>query len=268
MSVNSMLKFKRSADGSGTNLISTPHISIKSSVLRDVFDKYSTNNSSLSFENLQKVLGDIGVVVIPPKEKYTWGYEDHNGCHTWGHHFSAACGNRQSPININQNTKFIPNALKVVCKYPDDVQTSVFNNGHTVQWLIKNSADTNCELLINGQKFKLVQFHFHVPTEHTFDGKQETLEIHFVHAHMKTGELAVMGFLFEADDNKSKENPIFDTLKKILPLKQDDERVNMSLNLNDLEFGGRWCHYDGSLTTPPCSEGVRWFVNLKKFPIH
>jgi len=204
--------------------------------------------------------------------EYKWGYEKHNGCHTWKSHFSAACGNRQSPLDIITNTgsgavNFPSKNLKIECRYPKSLATTANNNGHTVQWNIKESDQLSCELVIDNEVYKMLQFHYHVPTEHTFNGQQKHLEIHFVHAHVKTGELAVIGFLFDEVSDSESENKILETLKKCLALKSGEKDRNLNVNLNDLDFSGTWCHYDGSLTTPPCSEGVRWFVHLNRFQI-
>eukprot|EP00494_Astrolonche_serrata_P033546 UN33815 len=151
--------------------------------------------------------------------------------------------------------------LKMKCKYPDSLDTEVEHNGHTVQWNIQRAETMKATVTIAETEYKLVQFHFHVPTEHTFDGKQQNLEIHFVHSNLDTGALAVLGFLFEegADDD---EEVFIKEISPVLPMKAK-ERKEATVDVNDLEFAGEWCHYDGSLTTPPCSEDVKWFVNLK-----
>ena len=118
------------------------------------------------------------------------------------------------------------------------------NNGHTIK--------------VDGIKFELKQFHFHSPSENQIEGKNFPLEAHFVHAS-KDGKLAVVAVMFE----ESTENKI---LKKICNkiFSNMHEETSCALTAKDINSilpkNKDYSRFEGSLTTPPCSEGVRWFV--------
>jgi len=128
------------------------------------------------------------------------------------------------------------------------------NNGHTVQ-INYPGADT---LTLGDQSFGLVQYHFHGPSEHTIDGRHTPMEMHLVHKS-GTSTLAVIGVLIEAGAH----NAAFDPIWSNLPAQKGQEthypavKVDVDALLPAVRAAYR---YDGSLTTPPCSEGVKWVV--------
>ena len=128
------------------------------------------------------------------------------------------------------------------------------NNGHTIQI---NYADADT-LTLGGISYRLVQYHFHSPSEHTVDGKHFPMEMHMVHKSAD-GKLAVVGvFIAEGAHNKA-----FDPVWANLPAQKGVEthfpavKVDVDALLPTARTSYR---YDGSLTTPPCSEGVNWIV--------
>ena len=159
-------------------------------------------------------------------------------------------GSAQSPINIS-NT--IRTQLRDIEFHYADTALSVVNNGHTIQV----NYDEGSYMLVDGNKFNLLQFHFHWPSEHTVDGKQFLMEGHLVHQDAQGG-LGVLGVLMERGDD----NPALETVWEFMPPSAGAVREpGISFNVNDLLPSDRTTYrYPGSLTTPPCSEGVSWMV--------
>ncbi|MSP23595.1 MAG: carbonic anhydrase family protein [Myxococcales bacterium] len=136
------------------------------------------------------------------------------------------------------------------------------NNGHTV--LVENRA--NNYITIGDKRFELLQFHMHSPSEHTVQGKHSELEIHFVHKSAD-GQLAVIGVMFD----KGEPNPVLTELWAKLPKTVSSEPAAVKSKPVDMASlislaEGFW-HYTGSLTTPPCSEGVLFFIQKKTLSI-
>ena len=129
----------------------------------------------------------------------------------------------------------------------------IVNNGHTIQ---VNVSEGNT-LRLDNDTFTLQQFHFHAPGENEIDGKQFPLEAHFVYKD-KDGALAVLALMFQ----QGKANPQLANVWKQIPAAVDQTvMLNNPLDINALlpkKFD--FYRFSGSLTTPPCSEGVRWIV--------
>ncbi len=132
------------------------------------------------------------------------------------------------------------------------------DNGHTIQ--ITNDAPVTLDL--GGVHFELVQFHFHSPSEHTIGSQHAPLEVHMVHKS-EAGDLAVIGVLVEEGEHDS----IWDPIIGALPNSPGDDRhlEDLDLDMSELRpLPERYYRYRGSLTTPPCSEGVEWIVMAEK----
>lgn len=180
-----------------------------------------------------------------------WSYTGEHGTEHWGELF-ATCGEgvNQTPIDINQTTQADLAPLHI--DYEGKV-TELVNNGHTIQ---ANLTGKNT-LTVDGQTFELKQFHFHTPSENYLKGKQYPLEAHFVHATDK-GELAVVAVMFDVGPRSNSE---LTTLLASIP--DDGQKVALKEALNPVDLLPRdreYYRFNGSLTTPPCSEGVRWFA--------
>ena len=132
------------------------------------------------------------------------------------------------------------------------------DNGHTIQ--VTN--DVPMSLDADGVHFELVQYHFHAPSEHTVNGEHAPLEVHFVHK-TAAANLAVIGVLVEEGEH----DPILDPILAALPSGPGDKRHVEGLDLDMTELRPlpeRYYRYEGSLTTPPCSEGVKWIVMAER----
>ncbi|RMD45622.1 MAG: carbonic anhydrase family protein [Aquificota bacterium] len=190
-----------------------------------------------------------------------WSYHGEHGPEHWGdikkEFIMCKIGKNQSPVDLNRIVKAELKEVDINYK-PGGI--SALNNGHT----IKVSYEPGSYIVIDGIKFELKQFHFHSPSEHKIKGKQYPLEAHFVHAD-KDGNLAVIGVVFK----EGKENPIIKQIWENLPMEEGKE-VKLSQKVNAYELlpeDKNYYRYSGSLTTPPCSEGVRWIVMEKPLEV-
>ena len=159
-------------------------------------------------------------------------------------------GTDQSPIDIDNAVDGSP--ANIIFNY-SSVPLVVVNNGHTIQV----NYETGSTVSINGEEYQLLQFHFHTPSEHTMAGKAYGLELHLVHRNKK-GQLAVVGVMME----KGQANSLIDTIWKNIPEEKGINEVKgLTINAADLLPSSKtYFSYAGSLTTPPCSENVKWNV--------
>jgi carbonic anhydrase len=183
-----------------------------------------------------------------------WAYEGRGGPQAWGRlkpEFSqCASGKRQSPIDIRDGIALDLDPL--VFDYKPS-SFGVIDNGHTVQ---VNVAPGNT-IEVTGKRYELVQFHFHRPSEERINGKPFDMVAHLVHRNVE-GKLAVVAVLLERGSAQS----VVQTVWNNLPLEKGDEvTAKGALDLSALlPTDRRYYTYMGSLTTPPCSEGVQWVV--------
>lgn len=163
-------------------------------------------------------------------------------------------GQKQSPIALSAPTaKNLLNALKPSYS---PMPLSVSNNGHTIKVNAPTDANPNA-LHIGKESYPLLQFHFHAPSEHTLNGKSFPLEMHLVHA-TASGKIAVLGVFFRQGPANAEFQKILDNA----PLSSSlTNTSNDSLDPNYLlPRNKQFINYAGSLTTPPCTEGVEWYV--------
>ena len=188
-----------------------------------------------------------------------WSYGGVENPTQWGKLSTdfALCelGKDQSPINIKNAVEDSP--AKIDFDYKPSPLV-VANNGHTIQ---VNYAQGST-VTINGEKYSLLQFHFHTPSEHNINDKASAMELHLVHRN-EAGKLAVVGVML----NQGSLNPLIAEIWKQIPdvgeTKTVSDRLINASNL--LPSKKSYFSYAGSLTTPPCSEGVSW--NLLVEPI-
>ncbi|WP_121454898.1 carbonic anhydrase [Acidovorax sp. 106] len=183
-----------------------------------------------------------------------WAYQGHGGPKHWGELESSfeACarGSAQSPVDIRNPVKADLPALDF--QYAAAAPTLV-NNGHTVQ--VNLPAGNN--LVVDGKKLELLQFHFHTPSEEAVAGKHAAMVAHFVHKD-EDGKLGVVAVLIQP----GKTNPAWAPIFAHLPRVGEQVTVDgLSLDLPALLPAKKgYYSFEGSLTTPPCSEGVKWMV--------
>ena len=183
-----------------------------------------------------------------------WGYEGENGPAKWGELDAAnkACsaGSQQSPIDIGATVKAQLPPLRINWAHVAD---TIVNNGHTIQL---DFADGST-LTLDNTKYKLVQFHFHRPSEHMIAGKNFAMEAHFVH-RADSGALAVLGVLMTT----GRPNAAFNRIVATMPAQAGPPvKADAQINPNGLLPENRsYYRYSGSLTTPPCAETVEWLV--------
>ena len=187
--------------------------------------------------------------------KKKWGYTGEAAPDNWGHlspeYKVCQAGSQQSPIDLKQAVDADLSRLKIRYK---DLPLKILNNGHTIQ---VNAVPGN-RLILDGTPFELLQFHFHHPSEHTVKGKDYPMEVHFVH-QSKTGELAVLGIFLK----KGRENAALKPVWEAMPANKQAEKQISDVTVDIasiLPVDRSTYRYFGSLTTPPCSEVVRWVV--------
>ena len=186
----------------------------------------------------------------PIDQNTTWNYQNHD--EKWGDNYPTCNGKNQSPINIISATKSNLEPLKI--SYNGTID-NIINNGHTIQVNVKG----NNTVKIDGETFNLVQFHFHTPSENLIKNKKFPLELHFVNKN-KNGDLAVIGIMYNVSTTRNN-NGIMNEITKELPKKGKTLDINSEIKLNTLlPRVIDYYRFNGSLTTPPCTEGVRWFI--------
>lgn len=183
-----------------------------------------------------------------------WDYEGVGGPENWSKidpkNTSCAIGQRQSPIDIRDGIKVDVEPIKFSYR-PSTFR--IVDNGHTVQVAVGDSS-----ISLTGKTYELVQFHFHRPSEEKIDGQRFDMVVHLVHK-ADDGQLAVVAVLLE----RGTENPFIQTLWNNMPLEKNVTVAppTTTIDLNTLLPSGRsYYTYMGSLTTPPCTEGVLWLV--------
>jgi carbonic anhydrase len=183
-----------------------------------------------------------------------WSYQGEGGPEQWGQmkpeFATCSSGKRQSPIDIRDGISVQLDPVQFDYK-PSNFR--VIDNGHTVQ--VNLSPGNSIEVM--GRRFELQQFHFHRPSEERINGRQFDMVAHLVHKDLE-GKLAVVAVLLD----RGSVQPIVQTVWNNLPLEKGEEQAAKAMiDLNGLLPAERgYFTYMGSLTTPPCSEGVLWMV--------
>lgn len=193
--------------------------------------------------------------IVQYTETVCWGYEVENGPDVWEQlspeYGLCGVGIRQSPIDIVDAT---PAKLPTITFNYQSTSLNIHNTGNTIEVVHPEGS----WIEIDGTKYYLLQFHFHAPSEHTVSGNLYDMEMHLVHKS-EDGTLAVIGVLIESGSI----NTAFAAFWQYLPSVpgESEEIKDVTLNALDLLPSAKHTYrYTGSLTTPPCSEGVKWFV--------
>lgn len=187
-----------------------------------------------------------------------WGYSGEGAPRYWAQlaeEFSLCGeGKNQSPIDIRDERAIGTQGLAELDIRYRDVPMKALNNGHTLQI----NYPLGSYIRVGGKRYELLQFHFHTPSEHQKEGFNYPMEVHLVHSDGDKN-LAVIGILFQ----EGQHNPALDILLERLPKEVGKQEVHSDIGLNPVNFfpgNTDFYKYSGSLTTPPCSEGVYWMV--------
>ena len=183
-----------------------------------------------------------------------WSYEGANGPDEWGSLDAAngvcSTGTQQSPVDLAEPISARQPALKI--RWAKRPQTIV-NNGHTIQLDLTDGGSLN----VGDRSYVLRQFHFHHPSEHLVHGKAFAMEAHFVHTAADGGLAVISVFMAPG-----RANTVFHKIVSTMATKEGPPiPADPAIDPNGLLPAQRtYYHYQGSLTTPPCSETVDWLV--------
>ncbi|GLR11200.1 carbonic anhydrase [Mixta theicola] len=183
-----------------------------------------------------------------------WSYEGNTSPEHWGElskqWFFCNKGMYQSPIDIRN--PIAGNLPPLNFKFSTRAK-SIINNGHTIQIAVEDGNS----FMLDRQRWELKQFHFHTPSENHINGQSFPLEVHFVQAN-SDNELVVIAVMLVA----GKANPALEMMLAALPQQQNQEKaLNQPFSLESLfPQDKHYYRFSGSLTTPPCTEGVIWLV--------
>lgn len=185
-----------------------------------------------------------------------WEYTGATGTRNWSKlsadYMPCRAGQSQSPIDIVGIQAQHSSTLSPLEINYQPTPVTLLNNGHTVQV----NYTPGSTLTFQGTTFELKQFHFHNPSEHTINGEPFAMELHLVHAD-NAGSLAVIGVLLQA----GAENLVLAPFWGELPRREGEVMLNQQVDIASiLPADGHYYTYNGSLTTPPCSESVTWIV--------
>ena len=188
-------------------------------------------------------------------EGHHWSYEGAAGPAQWGSmgeaNLACSAGSQQSPVDITAPVSAQIPTLSADWKKGGG---KMVNNGHTIQ-VNYDDGDT---LFLGETAYELVQYHFHHPSEHLLSGRRFPMEMHMVH-RSAAGELAGVGVLIQEGGHNRAFEPVWSNLPRTRGVETHYEHVKVDVDalLPAVRTSYR---YDGSLTTPPCTEGVKWIV--------
>ena len=201
----------------------------------------------------------IALNILPSKNALAsnWSYQGDTGSSFWGEldpeFATCKIGQAQSPINLESSVG--SNIGNLELNYQDTPLT-IINNRRT----IRVDYQPGSSLTLDSQIYELLQFHFHTPSEHLVSGQAFAMEAHFVHQSKATGELVVLAVLM----SEGEMNQALDTVWQKIPFQSDRSQEASDIFINALnllpENSDRYYRYQGSLTTPPCSEIVTWLI--------
>jgi carbonic anhydrase len=186
---------------------------------------------------------------------HTWDYGRSHGPSHWGalepEYAQCSSGHHQSPIDIRNPQKADLPPIQFDYKASP---LDIIDNGHTIMINYRSGS----LMSVGDKRYELKQFHFHRPSEERINGKAYEMSVHLVHAD-EQGKLAVVAILVQ----RGADNSLMHELWNDLPREKDKEEIfnNIEINVAKLLPADRGYYtLDGSLTTPPCNEGVMWYV--------
>ena len=209
------------------------------------------------------IVAAAGFPALAGHQLHHWSYSGKDGPSHWAklEAGNAACAAKsQSPIEIRTHDVRTTKLPALAFDYRP-ARLRIVDNGHTIQV----NYDLGSSLMVGGKRYDLVQFHFHRPSEEVVDGKRSAMVAHLVHRD-RQGHLAVVAVPLSA----GRENKLIDLLWRNLPTLKGKEVARTDVMINAaslLPAKLSYYAYSGSLTTPPCSEGVHWLVLKMPSPV-
>jgi carbonic anhydrase len=192
--------------------------------------------------------------------KTPWTYEGATGAEHWSdlNPEYAACnvGKEQSPIDIRDTKKSELPALRF--EYKSGPLKYLIDNGHTIRVNYHDAPGDGSFVIAGGKRYHLTQFHFHRPSEEYIQGKPYDMVVHLMH-ESSDGKIAGVAVLLKAGSA----NATIERIWEHMPKNQGKEEEVAGVEVDPgglLPSAAAYYTYMGSLTAPPCSEGVTWFV--------
>jgi carbonic anhydrase len=211
------------------------------------------------------VVAVLATVLLTPagsraQWKTHWSYEGATGAEHWGEldpaYAACSAGKEQSPIDIRNAEK--ANLPTLRFEYQSGPLRYLINNGYTIRVNYHDAPDTGNFLIVGNERYQLRQFHFHHPSEEYLQGKPYEMEVHLMHQSSDGKVAGVTVFLKAGSANATVEK-----LWHHMPMTEGKEQEIAGVAVNPAGLLPRdtaYYMYMGSLTAPPCSEGVPWFV--------
>lgn len=189
-----------------------------------------------------------------------WAYEGETGTDHWGaldpSFEVCASGVQQSPVDLTGTVPADGDGLDIQWQ---SAEGEVVDNGHTIQVNMPDAGG----IVLEGRSFSLLQFHFHLPSEHALEGDRSAMEVHFVH-QAEEGDLAVIGVFMDVGEGA----PVVQSIWDVIPEPGASSTAVADLDPRAfLPEGSGYLRYAGSLTTPPCSEIVSWVVMAESMSV-
>ncbi|WP_158095092.1 carbonic anhydrase [Gottfriedia luciferensis] len=186
-----------------------------------------------------------------------WSYTGNTGPSYWSSldndYSLCSNGKRQSPVNINKaSIKPLPLGIN----YHQET-FKIEREKYTIKLIPQSNTNS---INLNGTKYTLIEFHFHTPSEHTVNGLHSDLEVHFIHENLNKSMVTIAVLV-----NKGNLNKEFQKIMNANPMSaQSRQSQFVKLNLHSfIPYSSKKITYDGSYTTPPCNEGIKWIVFKK-----